>query len=186
MTKLFLSVIFATLSVIVNAQSQIITVPGTDYPFYSDIIKFKTSDKYEGMYEVTPIDNHINLSSTPIVLNEKLVQQNLLKSLNELRKQYGKKPLKLDSSTSSRLSNSFTNNSSVGPITWSTYASFNSFNYVRNFQNKEEKFCDYLFDVMSITPELFFELIDTNAKTVGFYYNQNSIDETFDFVISIN
>jgi hypothetical protein len=39
---------------------------------------------------------------------------------------------------------------------------------------------------MSITPELFLELIDTNAKTVGFYYNQNSIDKTFDFIISIN
>jgi hypothetical protein len=186
MTKLFLSVIFAVVSVIVNAQSQIITVPGTNYPFYSDIIKFKNSDKYEGMYDVTPIDNHVNLSSTPIVLNEKLVQQNLLSSLNTLRKQYGRKPLKLDPNISNRLGKSVTNNYSIGPITWSTYASFNSFNYVRNFQNREQKFCDYLFDVMSITPELFLELIDTNAKTVGFYYNQNSIDKTFDFIISIN
>jgi hypothetical protein len=186
MKKLFLSVIFATLAFMVNAQLQVITVPNTNYPFYSDIIKFKNSDTYVGMYEITPIDNHINLSSTPKVLDEKLVQKNLLKSLNELRKQYGKKPLRLDPNISARLSKSVTNNTNIGPITWATYASFNSFNYVRNFQNKEQKFCDYLFDVMSITPELFLELIDTNAKTVGFYYDQNYSDKTFDFIISIN
>jgi hypothetical protein len=186
MKNIFLFVVFAIVTFTVNTQSQIITIPGTDYPFYSDIIKFKNSDTYEGMYDVTPIDKHINLSSTPIVLNEKLVQQNLLSSLNTLRKQYGRKPLKLDPSISNRLGKSVTNNTSVGPITWATYASFNSFNYVRNFQNKEQKFCDYLFDIMSITPELFLELIDTNAKTVGFYYSQNYSDKTFDFIISIN
>ena len=184
MKNLILSAIFAVVAFASNAQ-QIITVPGTQYPFYSDIIKFKQSETYDGFLEIYPIDKYVNLSSTPPVLNEKIIQQNLLKSLNALRKQYGKKPLKLNSTISSRLKSAVINETSIGEITWTTYASFNSFNYVRNFQNKEEKFCDYLFDVMSVTPELFLELIDSNAKEVGFYYNQNTSDKTYDFVISI-
>jgi hypothetical protein len=183
MKKLLISVIFTIVAFASNAQ--VITVPGTQYPFYSDIIKFEQSNTYVGMLEITPIDKYVKLSATPPVLNEKLVQQNLLKSLNVLRKQYGKKPLKLNSTISSRLKNAIVNETSTGEITWTTYASFNSFNYVRNFHNKEEKFCDYLFDVMSVTPELFLELINSNAKEVGFYYNQNSVDKTYDFVICI-
>jgi hypothetical protein len=184
MKNLILSAIFAVVAFTSNAQ-QIITVPSTQYPYYSDIIKFEQSTTYVGMLEITPIDKRINLSATPPVLNEKLVQQNLLNSLNILRKQYGKKPLKLNSNISARLKNAVINETSIGEITWTTYASFNSFNYVRNFQNKEEKFCDYLFDVMSVTPELFLELIDSNAKEVGFYYKQNSIDKTFDFIVYV-
>jgi hypothetical protein len=184
MKNLFLSAIFAVVAFTSNAQ-QIITVPGTQYPFYSDIIKFEQSNTYVGMLEIAPIDKYVKLSATPLILNEKLVQQNLLKSLNVLRKQYGKKPLKLNSTISSRLKSAIINETSIGEITWTTYASFNSFNYVRNFQNKEEKFCDYLFDIMSVTPELFLELINSNAKEVGFYYNQNSVDKTYDFVICI-
>lgn len=183
MKKLFLSAIIAVVAF--TSIAQVVTIPGTNYPFYSDIIKFKQSETYDGFLEIYPIDKYVSLTATPPVLNEKLVQQNLLKSLNALRKQYGRKPLKLNTSISSRLNTAMVTGNGIGEITWTTYASFNSFNYVRNFQNKEEKFCDYLFDVMSVTPELFLDLIDSNAKEVGFYYNHNTDDKTYDFVISI-
>ncbi len=73
-------------------------IPGTKYPFYSDIIKFTDGD-VNGLaaWEIVSLYKHIKWNPSPIPLNEKLVQQNLLKSLNAFRKQYGKKPLKLSS-----------------------------------------------------------------------------------------
>ena len=79
--------------------TQVVMIPGTKYPFYSDIIKFTdgTDDDVAGLggvWEIVSLNKHINWDLIPIPLNEKLVQQNLLKSLNAFRKQYGKKPLK--------------------------------------------------------------------------------------------
>ena len=165
------------------ATSQVVTVPGTDYPFYSDIIKFQDSDLY-GFTEIVSLNKHINWEVEPPVLNEILVQQNLLKSLNALRKQYGRKPLKLSNEISNNLKKSIETNSSI-IVTWATYGTFNEFNYVRQFENKEAKFCDYFFDVMSITSELFFELINSKATNVGFYYKHNKQDSTYDFAVYI-
>jgi hypothetical protein len=165
------------------ASSQVVTVPGTDYPFYSDIIKFQDSELND-LIEIVSVNKYINWDLIPIPLNEKLVQQNLLKSLNALRKQYGRKPLKLSNEISNNLKKSIETNSSI-IVTWTTYGTFNEFNYVHQFKNKEAKFCDYLFDVMSITSELFFELINSNATNVGFYYKHNEQDSTYTFAVYI-
>jgi len=165
------------------ATSQVVTVPGTDYPFYSDIIKFQDSE-LNNFIDIVPVNKYINWSVAPPVLNEILVQQNLLKSLNSLRKQYGRKPLKLNSEISNNLKKSIETNSSI-IVTWTAYGTFNDFNYVHQFENKEAKFCDYLFDVMSITSELFFELINSKATNVGFYYKHNKQDTTYTFAVYI-
>jgi len=178
-----LAVLFVASIVASISFTQVVMIPGTEYPFYSDIIKFQDSDLY-GLTEIVSVNKHINWNVAPPVLNEILIQQNLLKSINIVRKQYGKKPLKLNDEISNNLKKSFETNSSV-INTWTTYGTFNEFNYVRQFENKEVKFCDYLFDVMSITPELFFELIDSKATIVGFYYKHNKQDTTYDFAVYI-
>ena len=67
--------------------TQVVMIPGTKYPFYSDIITFTdgTDDKVAGLggvWEIVPLNKNIKWNPSPIPLNEKLVQQNLLKSLN--------------------------------------------------------------------------------------------------------
>jgi hypothetical protein len=181
MNNLILSTIFAVVAFTNNAQ--VLLIPGTQYPFYSDIIKFQESDLY-GLTEIVSVNKYINWNIAPPLLNEKLVQQNLLKSINIVRKQYGRKPLKLNSEISNNLKKSIETNSSI-INTWTTYGTFGEFNYVRQFENKEAKFCDYLFDVMSITPELFNELINSKATSVGFYYKHNKQDTTYDFAVYI-
>ena len=169
--------------------TQVVMIPGTKYPFYSDIIKFTdgTDDDVAGLggvWEIVPLNKNIKWNPSPIPLNEKLVQQNLLKSLNAFRKQYGKKPLKLSSEISNDLKYSVETNSSIID-TWGCYGFFNDFNIVQQFENREEKFCDYQFDVMSIGSELFFTMINSKATVVGFYYKQNKQESTYNFNVYI-
>ena len=187
MKKLILSLIFAVVAVI--SLSQTTMIPGTKYPFYSDIIKFTdgTDDDVAGLggvWEIVSLNKHINWDLIPIPLNEKLVQQNLLKSLNALRKQYGIAPLKLSSEISNNLKYSVETQSSIID-TWGCYGFFYQFNFVQQFENREEKFCDYQFDVMSITPELFFTMINPKATIVGFYYKQNEQETSYVFKVYI-
>ena len=184
MKNLILSAIFASVSVI--SLSQPILIPGTKYPFYSDIITFIDSDINGGLpvWEIVPLNKNIKWNPSPIPLNEKLVQQNLLKSLNAFRKQYGKKPLKLSSEISNDLKYSVETNSSIID-TWGCYGFFNEFNIVQQFENREEKFCDYQFDVMSIGSELFFTMINSKATVVGFYYKHNKQESTYIFKVYI-
>ena len=69
--------------------------------------------------------------------------------------------------------------------TWGCYGFFNDFNIVQQFENREEKFCDYQFDVMSIGSELFFTMINSKATVVGFYYKQNKQESTYNFKVYI-
>jgi hypothetical protein len=183
MKNLFLSLIFALVAVI--SLTQPILIPGTKYPFYSDIIKFTDGD-VNGLpaWEIVSLNKHIKWNPSPVPLNEKLVQQNLLKSLNAFRKQYGKKPLKLSSEISNDLKYSVETNSSIID-TWGCYGYYNEFNIVQQFENREEKFCDYQFDVMSIGSELFFTMINSKATVVGFYYKQNKQESTYIFKVYI-
>ena len=66
------------------AFSQVITVPGTEYPYYSDIIKFQDTDftmlgGESEFLEIVPKDNTIDLTAKDIILNETLVSNNILK-----------------------------------------------------------------------------------------------------------
>lgn len=177
-------VVFVSMFVSSVLFSQIIKVPGTQYPFYSDIIKFQDSE-YNGMLEILPISKYTNLQSTPPVLDSKLIQKNMIVSINTFRKEYGKKPLKLNNQISKSLTNSIQNQQPIDGITWSTNGFFYEFNYVKQFQNKELKFCDFFFDLMSTDSDLFFELINSNATEFGFYYHQSNEEKTYDFAIYI-
>jgi hypothetical protein len=172
------------LGFISNSFSQVIHVPGTHYPYYSDIIKFQDSKEFNGL-EILPADKNVNLQAKPIILNQELIRKNMIKSINAFRKQYGKKSLKLNDQISKNLSNSFRNQQPIDRITWSTIGFFNDFNYVRNFENKELKFCDLFFDLMSIDSDLFSELINSNATEFGFYYRQDREDTQYNFAIYI-
>ena len=165
------------------ASSQVVNVPGTDYPFYSDIITFQDSE-LNNLIEIVSLNKYINWEVEPPVLNEILVQQNLLKSLNALRKQYGIAPLKLSSEISNNLKYSVETQSCIID-TWGCYGFFNEFNFVQQFKNREEKFCDYQFDVMSIGSELFFTMINSKATVVGFYYKQNKQESSYIFKVYI-
>ena len=172
------------------AFSQVITVPGTEHPFYSDIIKFQDTDFTmfggEGEFlEIVPKDNTIDLTAKDIILNETLVSNNILKSLNEFRSQYGKKPLKVNNKISLNLEHAIMYGDYVDGVTSARYAPYWTFNYVRNFENRESKFCDYLFDSMAVDADQFLELIRDDAKEVGFFYIQYENDRTYNFIIYI-
>jgi hypothetical protein len=177
-------VVFIAVFVSSISFTQVIHVPGTHYPYYSDIIKFQDSKEFNGL-EILPVDKNVNLQTKPIILNQDLIQKNMIKSINAFRKQYGKKSLKLNDQISKNLSNSIRNQQPIDRITWSTIGFFNDFNYVRNFENKELKFCDLFLDLMSIDSDLFFELINSNATEFGFYYRQDRQDTSYDFAIYI-
>ena len=182
MKNLFLSVIFATIAFVSNAQ--VVTVPGSKYPFYSDIISFKQSE-YNDLIEIVPI-NKVDLNATPIVLNEGAVRANMVDAINRLRSQYGVKPLKYSKSLAASIHLWKTDGIPFdGPITYSEYSTFLSFNYVRNFSNKEEKFCDMIFDLQCYDEESLLQLINPNSTIIGFNYSQNPIDQTYSITISI-
>lgn len=162
--------------------SQVLMVPETNLPFYSDIIKFRDSDEYIGNWDILPINKSTNLELEPIIPNQNLIRKNMLKSINRLRAEYGRRPVKLSKEICDEM-NKVSEQNPINYITWTTYGFFTDFNYVRHFENKEEKFCDFLFDIMSVTPELFLELINKDATEMGFYYSQNEKDRTYEFNI---
>jgi hypothetical protein len=109
----------------------------------------------------------------------------MLKSINRLRAEYGRRPVKLSKEICDEMKKVSERNP-INYITWATYGFYSDFNYVRHFENREEKFCDFLFDIMSVTPELFLELINKDATEMGFYYSQNEEDRTYGFNIFLH
>lgn len=166
------------------AFNQHILIPGTNYPFLSEIITFK-GDTSDIFIQIFPVDSTIDLSAVPPVMDQEFIRKQLIYSLNSFRKKYGKKPLKYSLEISDNLAYVFENQAPISGLTWSTYATFMEYNYVRNFKNKEARFCDLLMDNMSVTAELFHELIKDNAKEAGFYFKQNPFDRTYDFAIYV-
>ena len=79
----------------------------------------------------------------------------------------------------------FEEKASITGLTWSTYATFSDYNYVQNTKSKEARFCDFLMDNMSVTSDLFLELISEHVKEAGFYFKENPIDRTYDFAIYV-
>lgn len=173
-----------TVFISVACFSQIVKVPGTEYPFYSDIIKFQDSE-YEDMLEIIPANKDVNLSAAPPELDSKIIEKSILNAVNSFRKQYGRKPVKFSKAISSNLSNALLNDEPFDKLSWSTLGFFYEFNYVGHFKNKEEKFCDFLLDVMSVDSDNFLELIAAEAKEVGFLYKQDEIESQYEFAIYI-
>jgi hypothetical protein len=166
------------------AFNQHVLIPGTNYPFLSEIITFK-SDTIDLFIQISPVDSTIDLSAVPPVMDQEFIRKQLIYSLNAFRKKYGKKPLKYSLEISDNLAYVFENQAPISGLTWSTYATFREYNYLRNFKNKEARFCDLLMDNMSVTAELFKELIKDDAKEAGFYFKENQIDRTYDFAIYV-
>jgi hypothetical protein len=187
MKKLFLSAIFAITSF--TSNSQVVFIPETNYPFYSDVFRFEQSE-YENFLELVPLDKRINLAATPIILNEGVVRANMIDAINRLRAQYGVKPIKYNKTLSADINAYVTRGipatlNGAGVLTRTEYGTFQTFNYVRNFQNKEAKFCDMLLDEASLNKDTFLQLINPKATIVGFCYSQNIQDKTYEFNLCI-
>ena len=187
MKRLFLSVIFAVVAFASN--SQVVTIPNTNYPFYSDVFKFEQSE-YENFLELVPLDRRIDLIAIPPVLNEGVVRSNMLAAVNRLRAQYGVKPIKYSKTLSADVNAYVTYGkpstlNGYGVLTRTEYGTFQTFNYVRNFQNKEAKFCDMLLDESSLDEDTFLQLINPKATVIGFCYTQDNTDKTYDFNLCI-
>lgn len=157
-------------------------ISGTKYPFLSEIIKIK-GDTSDFFIEVTPFDTTINLAAEPPILDQELICNYLIYSLNSFRRKYGKKPLQLSIEISENLRYVFEEKASITGLTWSTYATFSDYNYVQNTKSKEARFCDFLMDIMSVTSELFLELISEHVKEAGFYFKENLEDHTYEYAI---
>lgn len=187
MKRLFLSAIFASITFITNAQ--VVTIPGTNYPFYSDVFKFEQSE-YENFLELVPLDKRIDLTATPPVLNEGIIRANMVDAINRLRAQYGVKPIKYNKTLSADINAYISYGipsalNGYGVLTRTEYGTFQTFNYVRNFQNKEAKFCDMLLDEASLNEDTFLQLINPKATVIGFCYSQNLSDRTYEFSLCI-
>jgi hypothetical protein len=176
-----LVVLCVSLVMTLNSFGQTLNVPGTDYPYNSDIITFVRMDTLT--YDIIPLNN--DSLTIQVELDESYIRENFINSLNKFRSEYGSSPLVLNTTISSSLESSIVYGTPLDGHTWSTYGLFTEYGYVSNFDNKEEKFCDYLIDVMSIGTDLFKELISPNATEFGVYFRQNIDDRTFDFIIYV-
>jgi phosphorylcholine metabolism protein LicD len=68
-------------------------IPGTNYPFLSEIITFKC-DTSDFFIQIFPVDSTIDLSAVPPEMDQEFIRKQLISSLNSFRKKSGKKPLK--------------------------------------------------------------------------------------------
>lgn len=176
-----ISLIFVFLLSLVNVFSQ--TSIETNSQFKSDLIKFEVVDSM--WIRITPIHDVVDSVLINEGLNQDEVSSNVITVLNQLRKEYGSNELTLSQNISDELSGSFEYGLPLDGITWSSIGFFNEYNYISIFENRELAFLRYELDVMCIDKDLFAEIINPNATQVGFYFNQNVEEQSYELAIYV-
>ena len=172
-----------TLVILFNVYSQTLNTPNLQTRFKSDIITYVYSDDW---FDIIPLQEDKSAPITEYGLNYQLFVENILVSINNFRREYGLDMLTLSDEISNYLTVSNLNGLPLSEgFTWGTYGVFAEYGYVSHFENKELKFSDYLFDVMSLDDDLFNDLINPLAKTIGVFFSQNYSDKTYDFMVLV-
>ena len=176
-------VLCVSLLMVLNSFGQTLNIPGTNYPFNSDIITYVVTDSFS--YDIVPLNNDSLTVQGP--LDEDKFNQIVVTSVNKFRNEYGLGDLVLNKTICDELKNSILYGDVLNGFPWSIYSLFNTYGYVSHFENKEEKFCDYLLDLMSlgIGSGLNGEIMKPESKEFGYYFRQKEEDESVDFIIYI-
>ena len=169
-------------SLIANASiAQYQNVIDTDYPWYSNIIKYKTPTGNGDdiitatSYEIVPVAKNIDFSKQLVFLDDDRVRFIFPNALNKMRKEYGKKQLKHDHSICESIMHCQANDlPEVYVATYSLFLPAYYANIIINFKDKESAFCDYLIDLATVMDVNFYQLTDSNATKFGYYLQQDA------------
>ena len=152
--------------------------------FKSDIITYV--DNGDWAIKIIPLQEDKTSPITEYGLNQQLVIESVLTSINNLRSENGVSELTFSNEISDYLTTSNLNDLPLSQgFTWGTYGLFSEYGFIAHFENKELKFCDYLLDVMSLDSDLFSDLTNPSSKTVGVFFSQNYSDKTYNFMILV-
>lgn len=184
-----LALLFVLISSTTVAQYQ--NVIDTDYPWYSDIIKYKLPDAnsmggISSLIEVVPKTDSIDFTERLVFLDENQVRSEFGNALNEMRARYNKSTLKYNDTISQNLKYSYENE--IAADYASTYVLFESAEYqniVIHFKNKERAYCNYFIDLATMTDTDFFEMTAASATEYGFYFDDTNFDGFYTFIVVI-
>jgi hypothetical protein len=184
-----LALLFILISSTAVAQYQ--NVIDADYPWYSDIIKYKLPDAnstggISSLIEVVPKTDNIDFTERLVFLDENLIRLEFENALNEMRIQYNKSTLKYNDTISQNLKYSLENE--IASDYNSTYVLFESAefqNIVMHFENKERAYCDYFIDLATLTDNNFFKMTDSMATEYGFYFDDMYGDGYYTFIVVV-
>jgi hypothetical protein len=187
MKRLFVAISLITF----NATAQYQNVIDADYPWYSDIIKYKLPDAnstggISSLIEVVPKTDSIDFTERLVFLDEILVRLEFGNALNEMRARYNKSTLKYNDTISQNLKYSYENE--IAADYASTYVLFESVEYqniVMHFENKERAYCNYFIDLATMTDTDFFEMTAASATEYGFYFDDTNFDGFYTFIVVI-
>lgn len=163
--------------------SQEFYIPNTQIPFHSKFIE--VLDDHSGLIQITPKDTNIDFSIMQMPLNEEVFMNSFLKVLNQFRQLYGRKPLAYSPGISENLKNSLQYGQALNGITHMAYGFYTDYNYVKEYPNREYMFGEYLLDVMKISGDVFQELLSKKAQVAGYFFRQNPVDHSYDFIVFI-
>ena len=184
-----LALLFVLITYYSHAQYQ--TVINTDYPWYSNIIKYKvptnqgTNSIIATSYEIVPVAKNIDFSKQLVFLNDDRLRTVFPKALNKMRKEYGKSELKHDHTICESIAHTYENGlPEVYPSTYHYMMPAYYANIVLNFKDKETSICDMFIDFATLTLDDFLEMTDSNAKEFGYYIKKDS-DNYYQFIVVI-
>jgi hypothetical protein len=189
----FLVIFIALYLTCVNSvgMAQYQKVIDTNYPWYTDIIKY-LEPTGEGKnvitassYEIVPIDETVDFSKQLVFLNDDRLRFIFPAALNKMRKEYGKKELKHDHKICERIANSYENN--LPETEYNSYALYIPAYYaniINKFEDKERAFCDYMIDLATVMDVNFYKLTNAKATKFGFYLKRDQ-DNNYSFLLVV-
>lgn len=173
------------------SYAQYQNVINTDYPWYSNIIKYKvptnqgTNSIIATSYEIVPVAKNIDFSKQLVFLNDDRLRTVFPKALNKMRKEYGKSELKHDHTICESIAHTYENNlPEMYPSAYSSYTPAYYANIINQFEDKEIAFCDYLIDLATVMDVNFYKLVDSNTTKFGFYLKRD-LDNNYSFTIVV-
>jgi len=184
-----LASLFVLITYYSYAQYQ--TVIDTDYPWYSNVIRYiqpdsNATDFLSSLIEVVPKTDSIDFTKRLVFLDENQVRLEFGNALNEMRARYNKSILKYNDTISQSLKYSYENE--IAADYASTYVLFESVEYqniVMHFENKERAYCNYFIDLATMTDTDFFEMTAASATEYGFYFDDTNFDGFYTFIVVI-
>jgi hypothetical protein len=173
------------------SYTQYQTVIDTDYPWYSNIIKYKTPTGIGDniitatSYEIVPVAKNIDFSKQRVFLDDDRMRFVFPEALNKMRKEYNKSKLKHNHTICESIAHCYENQlPEAYPSTYHYAMPAYYGNIVMNFKDKESAICDMFIDFATLTSDDFLEMTDSNAKEFGYYIKKDS-NNYYQFIIVI-
>ena len=167
-----------------------VTVIDTDIPFYGELIAYDPNPITIlgglDLIEITHIDTTIDFTKETTLSASKIRVQ-ILPALNRARAKYDLPPLKLDRNISEKLERIWAkpiedlhkalSMARFTDLPLDVYGFSYSFNVVSSFENKEEKFADYLVELLYINEVGYDRIMNPDAKVAGIFYKHGDLSK---------